>query len=225
MADFNARSRAGSGTARRSASRQLPADRMRELSAMFTRRNVGRRCEELLTDRGKPVFAFSRSGVTRSMTAYDPALELAGRVPEGGRAGVVRRGHRRAPGLKQLRCAETEKYAHVTCFFNGGREAPFPGEDRKLVPSPRDVADLRPEARDERARGRRQGRRGHQERQVRLHPRELREPRHGRAHRRPRGRDPAPWRRSTWLGARRRRRPRAPAARCSSPPSTATASR
>lgn len=50
-------------------------------------------------------------------------------------------------GLKQLRIAETEKYAHVTYFFNGGREDPFPGEDRRLVPSPRDVAtyDLKPE--------------------------------------------------------------------------------
>jgi 2,3-bisphosphoglycerate-independent phosphoglycerate mutase len=42
-------------------------------------------------------------------------------------------------GLTQLRIAETEKYAHVTFFFNGGREELFPGEDRVLVPSPRDV--------------------------------------------------------------------------------------
>ena len=50
-------------------------------------------------------------------------------------------------GGRQLRIAETEKYAHVTYFFNGGREVPFPGEDRILIPSPRDVAtyDLRPE--------------------------------------------------------------------------------
>ena len=40
-------------------------------------------------------------------------------------------------GLQQLRIAETEKYAHVTYFFNGGREAPFTGEDRILVPSPK----------------------------------------------------------------------------------------
>lgn len=48
--------------------------------------------------------------------------------------------------LRQLRIAETEKYAHVTYFFNGGREEPFPLEDRLLIPSPRDVAtyDLRP---------------------------------------------------------------------------------
>jgi 2,3-bisphosphoglycerate-independent phosphoglycerate mutase len=43
-------------------------------------------------------------------------------------------------GLKQLRIAETEKYAHVTYFFNGGREIPFEGEERILIPSPKDVA-------------------------------------------------------------------------------------
>jgi len=50
-------------------------------------------------------------------------------------------------GLKQLRCAETEKYAHVTFFFNGGRETVYPGEDRLLIPSPRDVKtyDEKPE--------------------------------------------------------------------------------
>ncbi|HUP56915.1 MAG TPA: 2,3-bisphosphoglycerate-independent phosphoglycerate mutase, partial [Bdellovibrionota bacterium] len=49
--------------------------------------------------------------------------------------------------LTQFRVAETEKYAHVTFFFNGGREAPFKGEERTLVPSPRDVPtyDLKPE--------------------------------------------------------------------------------
>ncbi len=49
-------------------------------------------------------------------------------------------------GLTQLHCAETEKYAHVTFFFNGGREASFPGEDRILVPSPKVATyDLQPE--------------------------------------------------------------------------------
>jgi 2,3-bisphosphoglycerate-independent phosphoglycerate mutase len=50
-------------------------------------------------------------------------------------------------GLRQFRTAETEKYAHVTFFFNGGREVVFPGEERSLVPSPRDVKtyDLKPE--------------------------------------------------------------------------------
>ena len=49
-------------------------------------------------------------------------------------------------GKKQLHTAETEKYAHVTFFFNGGREAPFEGEDRILVPSPKVATyDLKPE--------------------------------------------------------------------------------
>ena len=49
-------------------------------------------------------------------------------------------------GLKQLRIAETEKYAHVTFFFNGGREAQFEGENRILVPSPKVATyDLQPE--------------------------------------------------------------------------------
>ena len=49
--------------------------------------------------------------------------------------------------LSQLRIAETEKYAHVTYFFNGGAETPFPGEERGLIPSPREVNtyDQKPE--------------------------------------------------------------------------------
>ena len=51
-----------------------------------------------------------------------------------------------ANGKKQLHIAETEKYAHVTFFFNGGREKPFDGEDRILVPSPKVATyDLKPE--------------------------------------------------------------------------------
>ena len=50
-------------------------------------------------------------------------------------------------GMTQLRIAETEKYAHVTFFFNGGVEAPYEGEDRKVIPSPKDVPtyDLKPQ--------------------------------------------------------------------------------
>ena len=50
-------------------------------------------------------------------------------------------------GLHQLRIAETEKYAHVTFFFNGGIETPFAHEDRVLIPSPQEVAtyDLKPQ--------------------------------------------------------------------------------
>ena len=48
--------------------------------------------------------------------------------------------------LRNLRVAETEKYAHVTYFFNGGIEKPFPGEDRVLVPSQKVATyDLKPE--------------------------------------------------------------------------------
>src|SRR3712207_4178756 len=50
-------------------------------------------------------------------------------------------------GCRQLHVAETEKYPHVTYFFNGGEEEPFEGEIRELVPSPRDVPtyDHKPE--------------------------------------------------------------------------------
>lgn len=50
-------------------------------------------------------------------------------------------------GLKQFKIAETEKYAHVTFFFNGGDKQPFPGEQQLLIPSPKDVAtyDEKPE--------------------------------------------------------------------------------
>jgi 2,3-bisphosphoglycerate-independent phosphoglycerate mutase len=50
-------------------------------------------------------------------------------------------------GIRQLRIAETEKYAHVTYFFNGGEEKKLPGEERILIPSPKDVStyDLKPE--------------------------------------------------------------------------------
>ncbi len=50
-------------------------------------------------------------------------------------------------GIAQFRCAETEKFPHVTFFFNDYREEPFPGEDRSLIPSPKEVAtyDQKPE--------------------------------------------------------------------------------
>ena len=72
-----------------------------------------------------------------------------------------------AHGLRQLHVAETEKYAHVTYFFNGGREEPWPGEERVLVPSPRDVPsyDHKPEM--SARRGRRPRRRAHRRRRTR----------------------------------------------------------
>ena len=51
-----------------------------------------------------------------------------------------------AAGKRQLRMAETEKYPHVTYFMNGGREQPFAGEERVMVPSPKVATyDLQPE--------------------------------------------------------------------------------
>ena len=66
-------------------------------------------------------------------------------------------------GIRQLHAAETEKYAHVTYFFNGGEETEWEGETRVLVPSPRDVPSYDLEARD--VRGRRRGR-GHRARSA-----------------------------------------------------------
>ena len=87
----------------------------------------------------------------------------------------------RRSGLRQLHVAETEKYAHVTYFFNGGEEREWEGETRILVPSPRDVPELRPEAGDvgrTRSRARFCDEIG---RGYAFARRELREPRHGRA--------------------------------------------
>lgn len=70
-----------------------------------------------------------------TMTQYDPELPVAvAFAPQNlsNILGEVVANH----GLKQFRTAETEKYAHVTYFFNGGLEEPFEGEDRELVPSP-----------------------------------------------------------------------------------------
>src|SRR5581483_1243954 len=83
--------------------------------------------------------------VFATMTRYDetfPNPVLFGPRPQYDTFGeVISR-----EGLRQLRLAETEKYAHVTYFFNGGREDVFPDEDRKLIPSDRTVAtyDLAP---------------------------------------------------------------------------------
>ena len=87
-----------------------------------------------------------RLGKFVSMTQYDETFQLpVAFPPEQPReifAEVVAE-----HGLTQFRTAETEKYAHVTFFFNGGREVVFPGEERVLIPSPREVKtyDQKPE--------------------------------------------------------------------------------
>ena len=86
-----------------------------------------------------------RDFIFATMTKYDetfPNPVLFGPRPQFDTFGeIVSR-----EGLRQLRLAETEKYAHVTYFFNGGREDVFENEDRKLIPSDRSVAtyDLQP---------------------------------------------------------------------------------
>lgn len=82
--------------------------------------------------------------MTTFMHYYDnqkPAYAFAVPEPTNGLAETLSQ-----LGKKQFHCAETEKYAHVTYFFNGGREEPFPGEERVLVPSPKVATyDLKPE--------------------------------------------------------------------------------
>ncbi len=110
-------------------------DRVRQICAAFA-------LEEFVEfDRGQAYRPIRLS----CMTLYDPRLDatvaFAPLRPETTLGGIIS-----DAGYRQLRCAETEKYAHVTFFFNGGREAPYPGEERKLVKSPPVATyDLQPE--------------------------------------------------------------------------------
>jgi len=112
------------------------ADRARELTRAFT----------------EPAFdGFARAKAPRlaafaTMTEYDPAFGLPCAFGPEEITHTLGQVFSEA-GATQLRIAETEKYAHVTYFLNGGREEPFPGEERLLAPSPRDVAtyDLKPQ--------------------------------------------------------------------------------
>jgi 2,3-bisphosphoglycerate-independent phosphoglycerate mutase len=80
------------------------------------------------------------------MTTYDSSLGLPIAFPKESYPNIFPE-IIAGKGMTQFRCAETEKYAHVTYFFNGGREEPFTGEDRKMLPSPKDVPtyDKKPE--------------------------------------------------------------------------------
>ncbi|GAU07464.1 2,3-bisphosphoglycerate-independent phosphoglycerate mutase [Desulfoplanes formicivorans] len=94
---------------------------------------------------------FTRTKIPRlcamaTMTQYDHHFGLPAAFPPVSMTNIL--GEVVASnGASQFRVAETEKYAHVTYFFNGGREEPFEGEERLLVPSPREVAtyDQKPE--------------------------------------------------------------------------------
>ena len=112
------------------------ADRARQITRAFTRKDFNE---------------FSRANVPSfcdyvCMSLYDGTFNLpvafGPTIPEDILGEVLSN-----KGLKQLRIAETEKYAHVTYFFNGGNETPFDGEERVLIESPRDVAtyDEKPE--------------------------------------------------------------------------------
>ncbi|MBS3974694.1 MAG: 2,3-bisphosphoglycerate-independent phosphoglycerate mutase [Actinobacteria bacterium] len=79
------------------------------------------------------------------LTEYDPTINAPVAFPKASQCGVLADVLSDA-GLRQLRIAETEKYAHVTFFFNGGSEVPREGERRILIPSPKvSTYDLRPE--------------------------------------------------------------------------------
>jgi len=111
-------------------------DRARELSAALTQAGFD------AFDRGDALADLDFAGLTE----YDAKLGLAVAFPKQEPRNVLAEVVSDA-GLTQLHIAETEKYAHVTFFFNGGREQPFPGERRILVPSPKTVAtyDQKPE--------------------------------------------------------------------------------
>ncbi|MEW6082353.1 MAG: 2,3-bisphosphoglycerate-independent phosphoglycerate mutase [Bacillota bacterium] len=99
------------------------ADRARQITRCFT--------QETFDEFPRPVMPSSFAGMIR-YNENSPVPAAFESVVLGDTLGEILSMH----GLTQLRVAETEKYAHVTFFLNGGREEPFPGEDRVLVPSP-----------------------------------------------------------------------------------------
>ena len=112
------------------------ADRARELSQCFVQDDFA----------GFPRARRPRLSAFVSLTEYaaDLPVSAVAYAPQSMRNTLPE--YLASLGKRQLRIAETEKYAHVTFFFNGGREAPFDGEDRVLVPSPKVATyDLQPE--------------------------------------------------------------------------------
>jgi len=80
------------------------------------------------------------------LTEYDATIPVPVAFPKLPKMKNILGAYWGSLGLRQFRCAETEKYAHVTFFFNDYTEKPFPGEDRQIVPSPRvRTYDLKPE--------------------------------------------------------------------------------
>jgi 2,3-bisphosphoglycerate-independent phosphoglycerate mutase len=112
------------------------ADRAREI----TRAIIDEEFKEFSRDRRLRLSAYT------TLTQYDETFKVPVAYPPRELREILGEIASRH-GLKQLRIAETEKYAHVTYFFNGGEEKEFAGEQRILIPSPKDVAtyDLKPE--------------------------------------------------------------------------------
>jgi 2,3-bisphosphoglycerate-independent phosphoglycerate mutase len=104
------------------------ADRAREMTAALTAPDFG---QFDVTDR-------PRLAGYVCMTRYDDSFDLPAAFPPERPTHTLGQVVAEA-GLRQLRLAETEKYAHVTYFFSGGEETPFRNEDRMLIDSPRDV--------------------------------------------------------------------------------------
>lgn len=127
----------------------LGVDRERDAGLHFNFRPD--RARELSRALAAPAFEeFARHGDApfphyACMTTYDAKLGLPIAFPKPTFPEIFPEVIARA-GLTQFRCAETEKYAHVTYFFNGGREEAFVGEERAMIASPKDVAtyDLAP---------------------------------------------------------------------------------
>ena len=82
-----------------------------------------------------------------TMTAYEEGLPVAVAYPKAPKMTGVLAEYLSLNGLTQFHCAETEKYPHVTFFFNDYRDEPFAGEDRQIIPSPKEVStyDQKPE--------------------------------------------------------------------------------
>ena len=115
---------------------------------MNFRADRARQLTRALTDPGFSGFArgyVPKLGYYCTLTSYGEDFKLpAAFLPQSVSNGFGE--YVSGQGLKQLRIAETEKYAHVTYFFNGGVEKPYPGEERVLVPSPKVATyDLKPE--------------------------------------------------------------------------------
>jgi 2,3-bisphosphoglycerate-independent phosphoglycerate mutase len=110
------------------------SDRMRQIVAALTLESF----EEFELGSRPPLFAVT-------MTQYDQTFPIAQAFPPFSLARILAQ-VLADQGRTQFRTAETEKYPHVTYFFNGGHEPPYPGEERRLVPSQRVATyDLAPE--------------------------------------------------------------------------------